>query len=312
MKKLSPLMFILMLSASGCLHNSQRMSYQFLPPPGKTFLFIGQEKEAIDGYAAAIDVEPAGVMVYTSIQAVQGLQAPFDNGAGIHHGDYLMQQYPRSSLQIGLYMVDALEAVVDGSLDVNIDKLAAWISAQERPVYLRIGYEFDNDLNNYDPELYIRAYQRIVDRFRKLGVSNVAFVWHSDAHLLGKDPMLWFPGEEYVDWVAATLFSPAQYEKVKAMAELARKLDKPFMIAESSPMGEYSLQGRLGWFDKYFRIIEMLNPEMVCYINANWDIHPMFAEGRYGDARIEADPQLIEMWLERIKDERFVHAQQKR
>ena len=283
--------------------------YDFLPAKGKTLLMLGQDKKTIDEYVTAIGVVPAGVMVYTSIQEVSGLAQPFNNGAGVHHAAYLLQKYPHSSLQIGLYMVNALDGVNQGTYDQNIEKLAVWIRGQQRPVYLRIGYEFDNPENHYDPQKYILAFKRIVDRFRALNVDNVAFVWHSGAYIAGDaDPMDWFPGEDYVDWFAVSFFSPAQYEQISRMAGRANLWDKPFMIAESSPMGTFTLKAKKEWYDKFFRIIAKLEPQAVCYINNNWDSLPMWENFKFGDARVEQLPEIKDLWLKEINKPRYVHA----
>lgn len=50
---------------------------------------------------------------------------------------------------------------------------------QDMSFYIRIGYEFDNPENHYDPENYKLAFRRIVDRFKDVNLTNVAFVWHS-------------------------------------------------------------------------------------------------------------------------------------
>jgi len=285
-------------------------AYQFLPPPGKTLLFIGQDKQTIDDYVKATGVIPAGVMVYTSIQDVSGLSEAFDNGAGVHHGAYLMEQYPNSALQIGLYMVDATDRVNQGLHEQNIDILAEWIRAQARPVYLRIGYEFDNPDNHYEPGSYIRAYQRIVNRFRELEVDNVVFVWHSGAYITEEsDPMAWFPGDEYVDWIAASFFAPVQYESVGRLASMARLWKKPFMIAEASPMGTVSLEAKKDWYDKFFRTIADYEPSVACYINSHWDAQKMFKAERFGDARVQKFVPIKELWLKEISQERYVHAQ---
>jgi len=273
---------------------------------------IGQDKHTIDEYVKAIGIIPAGVMVYTSIQEVSGLTKAFSNGGGVHHGAYLMQRYPDSALQIGLYMVDALDKVNGGVYDLNIDKLADWIKLQQRPVYLRIGYEFDNPDNHYSPDKYIRAFKRIVKRFRTRDVNNVVFVWHSGAFRGGdRDPMSWFPGEEYVDWFAASLFAPVQYEQVSHLASLSRLWGKPFMIAEASPMGTFILPVKKDWYDKFFRIIARLEPQAVCYINSNWDTLPMWKEMKFGDARVQRYPEIKEMWLNEIRQERYIHAIEK-
>ena len=284
-------------------------SFQFLPPAGKTLLMIGQDKETIAEYVAATGMIPAGVMVYTSIMDVSGLTQPFDNGSKVQYGDYLAKKYPHSSLQIGLYMVDALEAVNQGTYDHNIDKLAHWIQAQQRPVYLRIGYEFDNVDNHYDPAQYILAFKRIVDRLRERGVDNVAFVWHSVANLSGDaDVMRWFPGVDYVDWLAVSLFDPSQYEQVKRIAEKAKLLNKPFMIAESAPMGVITLKGKKEWYDKFFRIIALLKPQAVCYINSDWDSMPMWKDFKFGDSRIQQTSEIKDLWLKEVGQDRYIQA----
>jgi hypothetical protein len=284
-------------------------SEQFLPPEGKTLLMIGQDKETIAQYVAATGMIPAGVMVYTSIRDVSGLIQPLDVGSGVQHGAYLAKEYPHSSLQIGLYMVGALEDVNRGMYDDNIDKLASWIQAQQRPVYLRIGYEFDNVDNHYEPAQYILAFKRIVDRFRERGVNNVAFVWHSVANLSGDAAIMqWFPGVDYVDWLAVSLFAPSQYEQIKRFAERAKLLNKPFMIAESAPMAVVTLKGKMEWYDKFFRIIAMLKPQAVCYINSDWDSMPMWKDYKFGDSRIQQAPEIKNLWLKEMGKDQYIHA----
>ena len=48
-------------------------------------------------------------------------------------------------------MVGALWQVNQGHYDGNIDRLADFLRGLKRPVYLRVGYEFDDPTNNYDP-----------------------------------------------------------------------------------------------------------------------------------------------------------------
>ena len=52
-------------------------STSFVPPSGKTLLFIGQDRDSIAHYVKTTGNVPGGVMLYTSIQAVDGL----DKGA---------------------------------------------------------------------------------------------------------------------------------------------------------------------------------------------------------------------------------------
>lgn len=271
---------------------------------------IGQDRASIDEYVKATGRIPAGVMFYTSIQKLTGLNDPWNNGSGVHHGKYLLEKYPHSALQIGLYMVGALERVNQGAYDKNIDRLAQWIKLTGRPVYLRIGYEFDNKENHYEPASYREAFRRIVDRFRKLGVTNAAFVWHSGSYVNEpRDPFLWYPGDDYVDWFAISFFAPLQYQKAKSFAARAKEKGNPFMIAESTPAGTYTPFAKMDWFKKFFRLIDEVRPQAVCYINSDWDSMPMWKYMKWGDSRVQQSPDLKKMWLDEITKVRYINSE---
>ena len=56
------------------------------------------------------------------------------------------------------------------------------------------------------------------------------------------------------------------------------------------------------------RAEKSMEPQIVCYINSNWDAMPMWSRERYGDARVEQSPAIMEMWLNEIGKDRYVHA----
>ncbi len=278
----------------------------FRPPEGRTWLFIGQNKESIDAYAKALDEGFSGVMLYTSIQELSGLDSPADHGAGVHHGAYLLKKYPEAALQIGLYMVDALDAINRGEYDDHIVKLARWVGSTGRPVFLRIGYEFDFSENRYDPRQYQNAFRRIVDKFRSLKIENAVFVWHSALPPSRKsDMMAWYPGDEYVDWFAVSFFTVNQFRPAEEFALLARQRGKPFMIAEATPFAAMSVRSKIDWLKKFFRLIETTDAQAACYINTDWDSQPMFKGQGWGDSRLERSAELKEFWLSEIRKARF-------
>ena len=170
--KRSKLLFIcLFLSlASACFAQT------FTPEAGKTLLVIGQDKDSIEDYIDSVGIVPGGFMGYTSVQDAGGLFEPKDHGAGENHAQYFVEKYPEAVIQIGLYMVDALDGVVNGAYDDNLKKIARWIKQTQRPVYLRVGYEFDFPGNHYEPGAYIQAYRYVVDFLKKEDVKNVFFV----------------------------------------------------------------------------------------------------------------------------------------
>lgn len=282
----------------------------FAPPDGKVLLIIGEDKDSIDAYDLAIKIEPGGTMVYTSIQTGEGLYAPADSGGGTHNGQYLLVKYPNSVIQIGLYMVGALNGILAGKYDHKIHKLGAWIKQANRPVFLRIGYEFDLPENNYDPLTYQLAFRYIVDQLRKDKVNNVAFVWHSYANLPQSPVEAWYPGDDYVDWFAVSVFSqPNIY--MKKFGEMAREHHKGFMIAESTPKGYGMVHGQSVWklwFEPYFKFITDEKVQIVCYIDYDWESIPMFRGQGWEDARVQDNAYVKEKWIEEIKKDKYLNA----
>ncbi len=303
------LVCVLCLSAAASAEIAMQHQNSFRPPDGKTWVFVGQDKKSIDAYVKNVGIVPAGVMLYTSIQELGGLETPSEYGAGIHHAAYLLKKYPDSALQIGLYMVGALEGINRGAYDENIARLARWIQSTGRPVFLRIGYEFDFSENHYEPVQYQKAFRRIVDQFRALKVQNAVFVWHSSIPPNSKfELMAWYPGDEYVDWFASSFFTVNQFKPTEELAALARAHGKPFMIAEATPFATMTVRSKIDWLKKFSRLVEATNAEAVSYINADWEAQPMFKGQNWGDSRVEQTPELKSAWLAEVQKTRFLHA----
>ncbi len=286
--------------------------HSFIPADGSTLLLIGQDNNTIDKYIEATKVVPAGFMAYTSIRYGEGIISdPIDWGAGINHPDYLLQKYPHTVLQIGLYMVGSLDETLHGDFDDNLKKLSLWFKKIKSPVYLRIGYEFDFPDNQYDPQKYIAAFRYVVDFLRKESVTNVAFVWHSYGVINPDKPISdWYPGDDYVDWVGVSFFEP-KIDDLKTIAQYAHEKGKPLMIAEATPFRVGTLQGEKSWeswFPKLFTFIEEEHVRVLCYINCNWEKTLMFQGKGWGDARIEANDDVKEHWLKETGSARYLHA----
>lgn len=284
---------------------------KFVPPDGKVLVFVVQDKDTIDQYHQAVGITPAGLMVYTSIQKMDGLYDPANYGSGDQHMRWLVDQFPNSAIQIGLYMVGVLDMVTTGIYDDNIKKLAKFFNDHDRPFYLRIGYEFDSPLNNYDPGKYIEAYRYIVNHLRDEGVDNVAYVWHALGRIHERPLLDWYPGDEYVDWVGVSYFLPYNTDAFQQIADLCKKLDKPLMIAESTPVKFETKDGENTWKRWYgfvFKFIDDYDVKAFCYINSHWDAMPMWVEYQWGDARVQENAFIKENWITAISQEKFIHA----
>ena len=287
------------------------VSNSFAPPSGKTLLLVGQDRNTISRYVRATGSIPGGTMLYTSIQEMKGLEESYEYGSGPQDGKALLRSYPKSVIQVGLYMVGGLNNTLAGTYDANLLSLAQWIKKANRPVYLRIGYEFDNPSNHYDPDQYVQVFRYVVDFLRKQGVRNAAYVWHSYCwtEKPGQQWMDWYPGDDYVDWFGASMFAmPDQLWTASNFVKLAREHHKPFMICESTPWGLYTGRGKMDFLKHIFRFIKDRNVEAFCYIDSNWDVMPMYQGQHIGDARLEDYHETKDLWLKEIHQDRYLKA----
>lgn len=323
---MKPKMLFLCVYAITLFHNpgvKGQSIAKFAPPEGKILLIIGQDLGAIGGFATPnnngyidhINIRPGGITTYSSLPSLGGLSENTNYGSGDICSQCIIANvsYSNSALAIGLYMVNQEKYIAEGNLDVHLKILGKWIKDTNRPIFLRIGYEFDGNWNHYNPSDYKKSFQRIVKLFDTLQVKNCAMVWQActspvdDIIEGGKHENIndWYPGDEYVDWVGYSWFlnSTKQVELTDEVVDFARAHKKPVMVCESSPQG-YDLlnltrrnivailDGPSGtgiknktpeeiwneWYLPYFNYIEKNKDviKVVAYINANWDAQPMW------------------------------------
>lgn len=146
---------------------------------------------------------------------------------------------------------DGLAAVARGEYDFYIDRWAAAAARFARPIFLRFAHEM-NDPYRYPwgpqhntKEAFIAAWRNVVSRFRLASAHNVLWVW--SPHVAYEYWDLYFPGDEYVDWVAtgALNYGPIAYwsrwwtfdeifgAKYRRLADFGR----PVMVAELGSLG---------------------------------------------------------------------------
>ena len=286
---------------------------KFEPPDGKTLLLIGQNQDSMDAYVKEFKIIPAGFMLYTDLDKCSGLSEPVDNGSGTIYGQHIVDNYPGTVLQIGLYMVNMLDGAPEGKFDSSIEQLGTWIAATKRPVFLRIGYEFDAPFNCYDPKKYVQTFRYIVERLRKNHIDNVAYVWHSYASYpiyMKNELSDYYPGDDYVDWFGVTYFDNDAYGiNMTKMVKMAKEHGKPLMLAETTPAHigvEGGKQSFYRWYRPLFKFIAKNDVKMLCYINDDWDSEPMFASYQFKDARIQSNKEISKIWLDEISKDRYI------
>lgn len=312
---------------------------KYEPENGKCFMFVGQDLGAVggmeqydEGYCDYFEV-PAGVTAYVSFTGSGGLSGMY----GISNwgsGDCSMHKYTSVPLfdncmfAIGLPITQKETDIVQGKYDKAIKALADWLKLiAPRPVFLRIGYEFDGyDWNHYRPETYVPAFRYIKDKLDAAGIENVAYVWQSKGYgcSLQKMEEFW-PGDAYVDWCGYSYFDQSD----TLMLDFARSKKKPVFIAESTPTtqdGNWkydecfltdSEDAERLW-DEWFSVLIALikdNEDVIKawhYINVDWYAQSMWETNitfQKVDSRIQASEYVTRLWEENvIGDERFVQS----
>lgn len=321
----------------------------FEPPKNKKLLIIGQDIGAIggfpkpnnDGYLDHGLPSPAGVTTYLSLPGLRGMTSKVNLWSGDLWAQGLIDNpaLRHSTLAIGLHLVDQEEKIAAGKQDAAIEKLALWIKSARRPVFLRIGYEFDGSWNHYQPESYREAFRRVVTIFRRLDVTNCAYVWQSCTSPYSgyqkQDLADWYPGDDYVDWFGYSWFlnTAKQHELTDRLLAFARAHGKLVMVCEAAPQG-YDL-ARLTkrslakggdskpktpdeiwseWYAPFFGYVAKNADAVkaVAYINVNWDSQPMwgppYRQGYWGDSRVQANPVIKARWLETVTAPGWLHA----
>ncbi|TNE70254.1 hypothetical protein EP331_12680 [bacterium] len=316
-------LFVALMAFSSCKEES-KTDYtipKFEPADGTSLFILGQSRNTeMAAYIGSVksDPTPAGFAYYTNLNyGVPNVDIDDAEEFISQYGDAVLQlaiwtggNY--SSTRPGYY----LDEIVKGEKDQGIRQLAEAVKALERPVFIRFGYEFDGYHNAYPPEKYKAAYRYFVDKMRGWGVKNAAYVWHSwgVTPYYGSDDFpeeypalgdgvsasydLWYPGDEYVDWAALSIFGTGwgnlnTNTSIQSFISLAKMHGKPIMIAESAAIKTASTRDRSWvipngtWFNNMFSLLEN-NPEIkaLTYINVDWE--ESSTTTTWGNTRIQA------------------------
>ena len=292
---------------------------KFVPPAGKTLLIVGQTLEDINDYTASFPNEPVpgGWATGWGIPSTDGLANTLVSEYGVSQNHQeLVDRFSNTVLQSGLWMVgDFAKETAEGVYDDVIRGFSTWAKTINCPIYLRIGYEFDGAHNQLEPSEYVTAYRRFVDITREEGVNNVAFVWHSYAAPPYKGYPLasWYPGDDYVDWVAVSLFGhlygPDPGPDANAVFDFAKAHRKPMMVAESSPfLGIFDgdLDSWDTWFVNYFSLAYERNIKAISFINADFNQYPFLVELGWQDARLQNNETVAKAWFMETAKDRYL------
>ena len=327
---------------------------KFEPPDGKTLMIIGQNRFQNLNYIDQVRM-PAGFMSYTSFRYTNGMEEHLPvvresflsptSGAKIKDYNaqsfvYMPENYDNIVMQIAsdlmggegfpapLNSSDAMHnAITNGELDHIIERFGNHFKYVNVPVFFRLGYEING---KYQGDTYQKAYKYIYNYLTKtMGLSNIAFVWHiTIGHTLNGDRYAhddWYPGDEYVDWIAVSYFdeltytderNPDDVEMFQANLDkwlkYAKDHDIPFMLAECTPM--YHDQVENGedawnnWYESIFKLIEDHDIKAFSYINQYWHgLDGAWPHEVWGNSRVQDNSFILNKWQEKMDEDRYVN-----
>ena len=167
-----------------------------------------------------------------------------------------------------------LAAVGRGDYDFYIDRWAAAAARFERPLFLRFAHEMNDPYRypwgpqNNTKEEFIAAWRHVVSRFRAARADNVVWVW--SPHVAHEYWDLYFPGDEYVDWVATGALNYGAiaywsrwwtFDEIFGMKyQRLATFGKPIMIAELGSLG--GGQERARWYGDALRSLDVRFPQV--------------------------------------------------
>lgn len=139
--------------------------------------------------------------------------------------------------------------IAAGQYDDYIAQYAQDVKQYGQPLFIRlICGEFNGNWWQFcsrkaNPNLttadFVDAWKRVVDIFRKEGVTNVAWIWTPvgfppPPQNWGRDPnwQAYYPGDDYVDWVGADLNDWGKPNWIDPIYKFGVAHGKPFFLAE--------------------------------------------------------------------------------
>ena len=300
---------------------------KFVPPDGKTLLIMGQTVESINEYLSHFSDQPlpGGWSAYWGIPEFVGVTESHknENGSSQNH-QMLIDNFPNTVVQSAMWMVgkwDVAKKAGNGDYDEVVKQYSAWAKSANRPLYLRIGYEFDGPHNELEPKEYIKAYRHIVDLIRAEGTNNIAFVWHSYASKPFKNytSSAWYPGDDYVDWVGISVFGHAYAgtdfgPNCDAILKFAKQHKKPVMIAESNPIqgiDKENIEVWGQWFVNFFSFIYNKNIKAISFINEDWPRTGIDGISEWKDGRLYNNEEVSKAWFKETNKDHYLKQSKK-
>ena len=297
-----------------------------LEPENRIIHGAGQDPRGFDEYRASFDAAHQPLIYMTYV----GLCHPVDDVVewGRRVRAELAAIAPHQVVpQIGLNLTGGKDngtgldgEVATGRYDEQLAAFADALASFCRPVFIRIGYEFEGSWNNYQPATFAAAWIHVAQTLRTRGLP-FATVWCAAGASSGWPALAeltrYYPGDEWVDWWGVDIFSADEFTKpqLAAFLDASRVHRKPVMIGEMTPRYVGVLEGEKSWRRWFAPMLHLLRtrPEIkaTAYINwewREWSDRLGFTWHDWGDARIGRNAEVCEAWVRELNDPIFLSA----
>lgn len=112
-----------------------------------------------------------------------------------------------------------------------INRTIEALGATGLPIFLRFANEMNIGPNGDDPEAYVNAFRYVAQRAHQ--EDNIAMVWSpSDVSAVDRPMELYYPGDEYVDWVGVSCYIIKYFAGVRDHGDQNDVLDTYFFTNE--------------------------------------------------------------------------------
>jgi len=237
----------------------------------------------------------------------QKLGAALRSGAAGYPDHVVTLQIGFSMTQDGKPERHYEDKVARGDYDENIKAFCEALNTYvKRPVYIRIGFEFNGSQNGYQPATYKQAFIHVTKMLRQYHVA-AATVWCANPI---RADMEFYPGDQWVDWWGLDIFGADEITGMDTYRFLnaARARKKPVLIGESTAQTIGTIAGLKSWdtwFAPYFGLIHSQpGIKAFFYINWNWN----GSHWNWGDARLEANEIVAKKYAQEMLNPLYRHA----
>jgi len=212
--------------------------------------------------------------------------------------------------------IAGLKEIARGSFDEYFEQAADTVKSFGGPVFISINHEMNGKWYPYSQaypgsgvtaEDFVASWQRIVDVFRRKGANNVAWVWSPNVPDVGGVPFAkYYPGDDYVDWVGASLYSGEAITGLSKIYDAYAKR-KPIFITEWATGPDKSkynrtFAGEAQWINEFFAGLEKKYPRVKAISWFNWDS----SDSHQDDYRLQRVPEQAAAYQSDIENARYV------